>query len=60
VKCERYKRRRYTKDNYTTKYYGCGKIGHVIANCSREDKLKKKKKREASILLVLASLPEYS
>jgi hypothetical protein len=47
VKCERCKRRRYTKDNCTTKCYGCGKIGHVAANCLGEDKLKKKE-REAS------------
>jgi hypothetical protein len=59
VKCEKCKRRRHTKDNYTTKCYGCGKIGHVAANCLREDKPKKKKKREVSTWLALASLPEY-
>jgi hypothetical protein len=47
VKCERCKRRRHTKDNCTTKCYGCGKIGHVAANCLGEDKPKKKKEREA-------------
>jgi hypothetical protein len=47
VKCKRCKRRRYTKDNYTTKCYECGKIGHVAVNCPEEDKPKKKKKREA-------------
>jgi hypothetical protein len=48
VKCEKCKKRGHTKDNYTTKCYGCGKIGHVAANCPGEDKSKKKKKREAS------------
>jgi hypothetical protein len=48
VKCERCKRRRHTKDSCNTKCYGCGKIGHVAANCSGEDKPKKKKEREAS------------
>jgi hypothetical protein len=48
VKCERCKRRGYTKDNCNTKCYGCGRIGHVAANCPGEDKLKKKKEREAS------------
>jgi hypothetical protein len=49
VKCEKCKRRGHTKDNYTTKCYGCRKIGHVAANCLGEDKLKKKKKREAFV-----------
>jgi hypothetical protein len=46
VKCERCKRRGHTKDNCTTKCYGCGKIRHVAANCFGKDKLKKKKERE--------------
>jgi hypothetical protein len=49
VRCERCKRRGYTKDNCNTKYYGCGRIGHVAANCPGEDKSKKKKERKASV-----------
>jgi hypothetical protein len=48
VRCERCKRRGHTKDNCNTKCYGCGRIRHVAANCSGEDKPKKKKEREAS------------
>jgi hypothetical protein len=47
VKYERCKRRRYTKDNYTTKCYECRKIGHVAVNCLGKDKSKKKKEKEA-------------
>jgi hypothetical protein len=47
VKCERCKRRGHTKDNCTTKCYGCGKIRHVAANCLGEDKPKKKEEKEA-------------
>jgi hypothetical protein len=46
VRCERCKRRGHIKDNCNTKCYGCGRIRHVAANCSGEDKLKKKRKRE--------------
>jgi hypothetical protein len=47
VKCKKCKKREYTKDNCTTKCYGCGKTGHVAANYPKEDKSKKKKEREA-------------
>jgi hypothetical protein len=48
VKCERCKRREHTKDNCTTKCYGCRKIGHVVANCLGEDKPKKKERKASA------------